>query len=157
MRGCTETIYSELSDIFEIRIFQNKSFIQFSHTFCILFPNMKFIFFLFSGKTVIWLARWPTTTLQLWLRRHSQVDLYFQQQQKWNFLSLFYSNLCVCHKRIQLFQKVRPLHNSWSNENLQCKCQYMVKGWFSKIWQFWKLRQCASWEKKKMKSLSWWS
>ena len=47
MRGCTETIYSELSDIFQIRIFQNISFIQFSHTFCILFPNMKFIFFLF--------------------------------------------------------------------------------------------------------------
>ena len=58
--------------------------------------------------------------------------------------STFCSNLCVCYtEEFNFFQKVRPLHNSWSNENLQCKCQYMVKGWFSKIWQFWKLWQCA--------------
>ena len=32
------------------------------------------IFFSFSGRTVIWSARWPTTTPQLWLHRLSQVN-----------------------------------------------------------------------------------
>lgn len=143
--------------IWNSHFFRTYHLFNFPILFAYFFRTWNSYSFFFSGKTVIWSARWPTTTLQLWLRRHSQVILHYQQQQKWNFLSLFYSNLCVCHKRIQLFQKVRPLHNSWSNENLQCKCQYMVKGWFSKIWQFWKLRQCASMGKKKMKSSTWWS
>ena len=36
--------------------------------------TIKWFFFSFSGRTVIWSARWPTTTPQLWLHRLSQVN-----------------------------------------------------------------------------------
>ena len=50
-----------------------------------------------------------------------------QNIQKWPIL-IYISFISARKRRVQLFQKVHPLHNSWSNENLQCKCQYMAKG-----------------------------
>ena len=64
-----------------------------------------------------------------------------QNIQKWPIL-IYISFISARKRRVQLFQKVHPLHNSWSNENLQCKCQYMAKGWFSRFWQHWKSWQC---------------
>ena len=90
------------------------------------------------GKTAIWSAKWPTTTHQPWLHRLSQVNLhffiviYFSLIKSRIFIYIILKFVCF-HRKIQLCQKIRPLHNSWSNENLQCKCQYMVKGWFSKF------------------------
>ena len=108
------------------------------------------IFFSFSGRTVIWSARWPTTTPQLWLHRLSQVNcleieetLKNRKRKSCRSWSISHSYLrALVKRRVQLFQKVHPLHNSWSNENLQCKCQYMAKGWFSRFWQHWKSWQC---------------